>query len=62
MCMSAPKVKSPDPVQEAKQPDFTAMARARRKSATAAGGTLLTAPSGVDLAGGNLAAPQLLGG
>jgi len=62
MCMSSPKVKTPDPVQEAKQPDFTAMARARRKNATAAGGTLLTAPSGIDLSGGSLAAPSLLGG
>lgn len=62
MCMSKTTVKSPEPVQEAKQPDFTAMARARRKSATAAGETLLTAPSGVDLSGGSLAAPQLLGG
>lgn len=62
MCMSAPKVKQPDPVQEAKQPDFTAMARARRKSASTASGSLLTSPSGIDLAGGNLAAPTLLGG
>lgn len=60
--MSSPKVKTPDPVQDAKQPDFTAMARARRKSATSAGGTLLTAPSGIDLSGGSLAAPALLGG
>ena len=60
--MSKPKVQQPDPVQAAQQPDFTAMVKARRKASTAAGGTLLTAPSGIDLAGGNTGAPSLLGG
>lgn len=61
MCMSS-KVNPPPPVQEAQQPDFTAMMRARKKTATTASGTLLTAPSGIDLSGGNTAAPTLLGG
>lgn len=62
MCFSKPKIPAPTPVQEAQQPDFSAMARAKRKSSSTAGSTLLTAPSGVDLASGNSGAPTLLGG
>lgn len=38
------------------------MARAKRKSGSTAGSTLLTAPSGIDLAAGNTGSPTLLGG
>jgi hypothetical protein len=62
MCLSKPKIPAPTPVQEQQAPDFTAMARAKRKSGATAGGTLLTAPSGIDLAAGNSGAPTLLGG
>ena len=62
MCMSRPNIKAPDPVQEAKTPDFTAQRDARKKLALKGGSTLLTGPSGIDLAtGGNAAKPTLLG-
>ena len=60
MCLAdAPA--APPPVQEARQPDFKAQADARKKRAMNAGGTLLTGPSGIDLAGANQAKPMLLG-
>jgi len=62
VCLSKPKIPTPTPVQEAQQPDFSALARARKKTASSAGGTLLTAPSGIDLSAGNTGAPSLLGG
>lgn len=62
MCMSRPNIKQPDPVQEAKTPDFSAQRDARKKLALKGGSTLLTGPSGIDLAaGGNAAKPTLLG-
>lgn len=61
MCMSRPNIKPPDPIQEAKTPDFTAQRDARKKLALKGGSTLLTGPSGIDLAGGNAAKPTLLG-
>jgi hypothetical protein len=60
--MSKPKIPTPDPVQAAQEPDFSALARARKKTASSAGSTLLTAPSGIDLSAGNTGAPSLLGG
>jgi hypothetical protein len=61
MCMSRPNIKPPDPVQEAKTPDFTAQRDARKKLAMKGGSTLLTGPTGIDLAAGNAAKPTLLG-
>ena len=61
MCMSRPNIPKPDPIQEAKTPDFAAQRDARKKLALRGGGTLLTGPSGIDLAAGNAAKPTLLG-
>lgn len=61
MCMSRPNIKQPDPVQEAKTPDFAAQRDARKKLALKGGSTMLTGPSGIDLAAGNSAKPTLLG-
>ena len=47
MCFSSPNIPKPDPVQEVKQPDIAAVLAARKKAGMAAGGTLLTGPSGV---------------
>lgn len=63
MCMGGtPDVKTPDPVQEAQQPDIVALKNARKKSGQIAGGTLLTSPSGVDNATTNTGSTTLLGG
>lgn len=62
MCTSRPKIQAPDPVQEAKTPDFAAQRDARRKLALRGGSTLLTSPTGIDLSGANTAKPTLLGG
>ena len=61
MCMSKPDIKQPDPVQEVKQPDLNSVLRARKKSGTVAGGTLLTGPSGIDNSTSNTGATTLLG-
>lgn len=61
MCMSRPNIKPPDPLQEAKVPDFTAQRDARKKLALKGGSTLLTSPTGIDLAATNAAKPTLLG-
>jgi hypothetical protein len=51
MCWSdAPDQVEPTPEQEAKQPDFTAMQKAKKQNATMGGGTLLTGPSGINTA------------
>lgn len=63
MCLGGtPNVKTPPPVQESKDPDLTALARARKKNSTIAGGTLLTSPAGVASGSLNTGAPTLLGG
>lgn len=62
MCLAdTPDIKKPDPVQESKQPDLAALSKARKKNATAAGGTLLTGPSGVSSGALSTGAPTLLG-
>ena len=62
MCLSKPPTpKLPDPVQDLKLPDLQGLRDARRKKAVAAGGTLLTGPSGVENAGSGAAKPTLLG-
>lgn len=61
MCFSSPDIQTPPPVQEAKQPDFKAQSDARKKRALTGGGTLLTSPTGIDLASQNMAKPTLLG-
>jgi hypothetical protein len=61
MCMSTPKIKTPDPVQEVKQPDL-ALVRKGRKQGGMAGGTLLTGPSGIQNQTTNTGATTLLGG
>jgi hypothetical protein len=58
------KPPSPPPaLQQIQQPDFVAMAAARKKAVGAGmnGGTLLTGPSGIANAAMNTAAPTLLG-
>lgn len=62
MCMSTPDVPTPDPVQEAKQPDLAAVVNARKKAGLTNGGTLLTGPSGIDNAAANTRGTTLLGG
>lgn len=62
MCMSTPDIPTPQPVQEAKQPDLNSVLRARKKSGAMAGGTLLTGPSGIDNNTTNTGATTLLGG
>lgn len=63
MCLAdTPDFKQPDPVQDKKEPDLTAFARARKKNATMQGGTLLTSPSGVASGALSTGAPTLLGG
>ena len=47
-------------MQDAKQPDFTAMQKAKKQNATMGGGTLLTGPSGVSTTQ-NTGATTLLG-
>lgn len=62
MCMGGtPDVKTPDPVQEAQQPNVNALKNARKKSGQIAGGTLLTGPSGVDNNTAPTGATTLLG-
>lgn len=61
MCLSSPDIPKADAPQEAKQPDFTALTKARKKASASAGGSLLTSPSGVDLSAQNTGAPSLLG-
>ncbi len=62
MCLSSPDIPAPQVPQEVKQPDSTAMARAKRKGAAMSGGTLLTGPAGIPPASLNTGAPTLLGG
>lgn len=62
MCISSgPKFKAPDPVQDAKTADFSAMKKARKASASMGGGTLLTGPSGIQ-GSLNTGSTTLLGG
>lgn len=62
MCMSAPSVPKPTPVQEAKAPDSLADKRRARQNAGRGPTSLLTGPSGVQTAATNLGANTLLGG
>ena len=61
MCFDSPDIPKPDPVQEVKQPDIEAVLSARKKAGLAAGGTLLTGPSGLQGAT-STGATTLLGG
>lgn len=62
MCMSK-SPSAPPALQQVQQPDFVAMAAARKKAAgmDLGGGTLLTGPSGIANGAMNTAAPTLLG-
>lgn len=62
MCMSK-SPSTPPALQQVQQPDFVAMAAARKKAAglDMGGGTLLTGPSGIAGNAMNTAAPTLLG-
>lgn len=66
MCMpSAPKPPPPPPPvpppQETKTPDVTEFQRSKKKQSAMAGGTLLTSPSGIDLAAQNTGSTYLGG-
>ena len=63
MCLSTPKIPTPDVPQEVKQPDSAALAANAKKNRTGmAGGSLLTGPSGVANAAASTGKTSLLGG
>lgn len=64
MCLSTPKIPTPEQPQAAKEPDITALQANARKNRTGgmAGGTLLTSPSGVANAAASTGKTTLLGG
>jgi hypothetical protein len=61
MCFSSPDVKTPDPVQEQKAPDYADVTKLRKKNATLGNGTLLTGPSGISLQSNQMGQGTLLG-
>lgn len=63
MCLSTPKIPTPEQPQAIKEPDATALAANAKKNRTGMGGsTLLTSPSGVANAAGATGKTTLLGG
>jgi hypothetical protein len=64
MCLSAPKIPTPQAPQEVKQPDTAAMVDTARRNRAGgmAGGSLLTGPSGIANAAAPTGRTTLLGG
>jgi hypothetical protein len=60
MC-SAPKIKTPPPVQDAKQPDLDLLKRSRKGTSTMGNGALLTGAGGLSDSMPNTGATTLLG-
>ena len=61
MCMSSPDIPKPEPLQDSKPADTINAAARKKAGMSAAGGTLLTGPSGVANAANNLGGSTLLG-
>jgi hypothetical protein len=64
MCLSTPNIKTPDPLQEKKDPDSISENRRKQNAqrGVMAGGTWLTGVSGVPTQSVNTGSTTLLGG